>query len=155
MENIKQILLCTLFFSVSLWSQNSEISISDLNLSKNKVAVDGYDLTTYFTQDEPSKGSKKWQSNYKGVFYYFKNESNKLLFDANPDQYTPEFGGWCAYALGAFSKKVEIDPESFTIEEGKLYLFFNGIFNDTREKWLNDHDTLKPKAYSNWNTLIQ
>ncbi|MDA9893730.1 hypothetical protein N9D50_07065 [Flavobacteriaceae bacterium] len=67
MENIKQILLCTLFFSVSLWSQNSEISISDLNLPKNKVAVDGYDLTTYFTQDEPSKGSKKWQSNYKGV----------------------------------------------------------------------------------------
>ena len=34
MEKIKQILLCTLFFSVSLWSQNSEISISDLNLPK-------------------------------------------------------------------------------------------------------------------------
>ncbi|MDA8611714.1 hypothetical protein N9L07_01085 [Flavobacteriaceae bacterium] len=67
MENIKQILLCTLFFSVSIWSQNSEISISDLNLPKNKVAVDGYDFTTYFTQDEPSKGSKKWQSIYKGV----------------------------------------------------------------------------------------
>jgi hypothetical protein len=48
MEKIKQILLCTLLFSVSLWSQNSQISIADLNLPKNKVAPEGYDLTTYF-----------------------------------------------------------------------------------------------------------
>jgi hypothetical protein len=48
MEKIKQILLCTLLFYVSLWSQNSQISIADLNLPKNKVAPEGYDLTTYF-----------------------------------------------------------------------------------------------------------
>jgi YHS domain-containing protein len=155
LKKIKHSFLCLLFLSVSLWSQNSETSVADLNLSKNKVAVEGYDLTTYFTQDVPSKGYKKWQSNYKEVFYYFKNEANKTLFDANPDQYIPEFGGWCAYALGAYSKKVEIDPESFTIEEGKLYLFYNGIFNNTREKWLDDRDVLKPKAYFNWNKLIQ
>ena len=40
-------------FSVLPWSQNSQISIADLNLPKNKVVTDGYDLTTYFTQDEP------------------------------------------------------------------------------------------------------
>ena len=53
------------------------------------------------------------------------------------------------------SKKVKIDPESYTIEEGKLYLFYKGTFNDTREKWLDNHEVLKPKAHSNWKKIIQ
>jgi hypothetical protein len=89
------------------------------------------------------------------VRYYFVNEANKLKFDANPKKFLPEFGGWCAYAIGTHSKKVKIDPESYTIEEGKLYLFYKGAFNDTREKWLDNHEALKPKAHSNWKKIIQ
>ena len=155
---MKKSTLTLLFFlltTASLWSQNYDTSTTDLNLSKNKVAIYGYDLITYLTQEEPSEGSKEWQSNFNGARYYFINEANKLKFDANPNKFLPEFGGWCAYAVGAHSKKVEIDPESFTVEEGKLYLFYNGVFNDTREKWLNNHEALKSKAYSNWKKIIQ
>ena len=141
--------------ATNLWSQNYEVPPTDLNLSKNNVAVDGYDLTTYFTQEKPAEGSKKWQSNIHGVRYYFVNEANKLKFDANPKKFLPEFGGWCAYAIGTHSKKVKIDPESYTIEEGKLYLCYKGAFNDTREKWLDNHEALKPKAHSNWKKIIQ
>jgi len=94
---MKKSTLTLLFFlltTASLWSQNYDTSTTNLNLSKNKVAIDGYDLITYFTQEEPSEGSKEWQSNFNGARYYFINEATKLKFNANPNKFLPEFGGW-------------------------------------------------------------
>jgi len=154
---MKHFLLLFLVPVSLLWAQSPPAAdaISSLhpelfNLTKNKVAVEGYDLTTYFSQDKPLKGTEKWKSSYSGVTFYFANEANKKTFDATPEKFIPEFGGWCAYAIGAYDKKVEINPESYTIEDGKLYLFYKTRFNDTRKKWLNDHQSLKSKAYKNW-----
>lgn len=124
-------------------------------LNSSKVAVDGYDLTAYFTENKAIEGSKKFSTNYQGAIYYFNSEKNKKLFLKNPEKYLPEYGGWCAYAMGAKAEKVSIDPKTFIITDGKLYLFYNSYFNDTSEKWNKNPNELKEKADKNWINTIR
>ena len=56
--------------------------------------------------------------------------------------------------LGIMLKNVEVDPLSYTIENGELYLFYKSYFNDTREKWIKNHDALKQSAEENWQKII-
>ena len=77
------------------------------------------------------KGSKQISTNYDGVNYCFSSAANLTLFKSNPKKYMPQYGGWCAYAMGANAEKVEIDPETSKIKDGKLYLFYNAYFNNT------------------------
>ena len=60
------------------------------------------------------------------------------------------YGGYCAYAMGFDGSLVEIDPETYKIIDGKLYLFYNAYFNNTKTKWDKDEKSLKAKADSNW-----
>jgi hypothetical protein len=87
---------------------------------------------------------------YEGVTYYFSTQNNKDMFVKNPTNYEPQYGGWCAYALGSSNQKVEIDPETFKIVDGKLYLFYNAYFNNTLKSWNKDEASLKSKADKNW-----
>jgi hypothetical protein len=56
--------------------------------------------------------------------------------------------------MGYNGKKVEINPESFSIENNKLYLFYKTIITDTKKKWLKNNQELKMNADQNWNKLI-
>jgi YHS domain-containing protein len=128
---------------------------AQLNIDKNKLAVSGYDLVDYFN-GKASPGNENFLSSYKGANYLFKNEINKRTFEKSPEEYLPQYGGWCAYAMGYNGKKVEINPESFSIENKKLYLFYKTTFTDTKKKWFKSNEKLKSKANQNWNKqLIQ
>ncbi len=86
----------------------------------------------------------------KSEKYYFSSASNRDLFKSQPDKYEPQYGGWCAYAMGSSGEKVEVDPETFRILEGKLYLFYNKFFNNTLNSWLKDEKKFKSQADANW-----
>ena len=79
---------------------------------------------------------------------------NKEEFKKNPAAYEPQYGGWCAYAMGKDGDKVSIDPETFKIVNGKLYLFYNRAFNNTLKSWNKDEPTLKTKADANWQKIF-
>ena len=68
----------------------------------------------------------------------------------NPAKYEPQYGGWCAYAMGAKGEKVSVDPKTYKIVDGKLYLFYNRLFNNTLEDWNENEAKLKNKADANW-----
>ena len=55
----------------------------------------------------------------------------KEVFLKNPTNFEPEYGGWCAYAMGDSGEKVTINPETFKIINGKLYLFYNAFLTNT------------------------
>jgi len=55
--------------------------------------------------------------------------------------------------MGKNGDTISINPEAYTLEDGKLYLFYKNSFTDTRKKWLKNNTNLKPKADSNWNKL--
>ena len=144
------ILLLLLFFVFGKVS----VSTAQQNLSKSKVAVSGYDLVSYHNS-KPVKGVAKYEVTHEDAIYYFKDEVNKKVFQTNPEKYIPQYGGWCAYAMGLNGKKVSINPESYSLEEGKLYLFYKSAFNDTRKKWADNTEELKNKADQNWSDIIQ
>jgi hypothetical protein len=52
--------------------------------------------------------------------------------------------------MGATGEKVDFDPGTFKILNGKLYLFYNKFFNNTLPKWNKDEASLKAKADVNW-----
>jgi hypothetical protein len=53
----------------------------------------------------------------------------------------------------ADGEKVEVDPESFRLLDGRLFLFYDGFFGDTRAKWLKDEAGLLEKADAAWPRL--
>ena len=68
---------------------------------------------------------------------------NKKKFDGNPEKYMPAYGGWCAYAIGATKEKVKINPNTYKIIDGKVYLFYNKNFTNTLKLWNEDEVNLK------------
>nr|WP_214460433.1 YHS domain-containing (seleno)protein [Flavihumibacter fluvii] len=123
------------------------------NLSKG-LAIQGYDPVAYFTQHKAIKGDKKYAASAEAVVYYFSSAGNKELFLKGYKKYEPQYGGWCAYAMGATGEKVEIDPETFKVVEGKLYLFYHSWTNNTLLKWNKEEASLKVKAYKNWQKMV-
>lgn len=144
-----------LFFILLLFGCTSIASAQSLALRQKHfllekgIALSGYDPVSYF-QKNPSKGSKTYVFTQEGVTYQFANLANLETFKKNPSAYEPQYGGWCAYAMGKNGEKVEVNPETYKIVGGKLYLFYNRLFNNTLPDWNEDEANLKKKADSNW-----
>jgi YHS domain-containing protein len=127
----------------------------EFNLSSSTLAISGYDPVAYFTQGKAVKGTATNALVFEGVTYYFSSTQNKETFRTAPSRYEPQYGGWCAYAMGKNGEKVEVDPETFKIVEGKLYLFYNKYFNNTLNSWNKDEIRLRSKADQNWQKLTK
>lgn len=148
-------LFVLLFLAASLVSgaQTSAKRVKEFNL-ENKLALQGYDPVAYFVQKKALKGKKEITATHEGVVYYFASQGNKDLFVKNPSAYEPQYGGWCAYAMGANGEKVEVDPQTFKIVNGKLFLFYNAYFNNTLKSWNKDEANLNKKADASWKKFI-
>jgi len=130
-------------------AQETATRIKHFNLDDH-LAIQGYDPVAYFKQNSAVKGRKEFAVYYMGITYYFSSAVNKEEFKKNPAQYEPQYGGWCAYAMGSKGEKVAIDPKTYKITNGKLYLFYNKFFNNTLTDWNKDEIRLKEKADVNW-----
>lgn len=140
--------------SIAMFSQNNAKRITQFNLD-NKVAIQGYDPVAYFKQNKAIKGKDDFKASYMGVTYKFSSATNKDVFIKNPTVFEPQFGGWCAFAMGDSGDKVKINPETFKIIDEKLYLFYNAFFNNTLKRWNEDEINLKAKAENNWKRIYK
>lgn len=123
------------------------------NTNKKGFAADGYDVVAYF-EDKATEGEKAFVTEIEGVKYKFSSAENLKKFKANPKKYQPQYGGWCAYAIGAKNEKVDINPKTFEIRDGKLYLFYNSWGINTLKLWNEEGaEVLKKKADENWRKL--
>ena len=150
----RRIILVALLFNGlhTIYAQTDAQRKRDYNLDDG-IALEGYDPVSYFSND-PKEGKSSIQYTYKGVTYRFANAANLQAFKSNPEKYEPAYGGWCAYAMGASGEKVKIDPETFKVINGKLYLFYNFWGNNTLKDWNKDEKNLKAKGDQHWNTII-
>lgn len=142
-------------FMGNSFAQSDEVRKKEFNIERSGLALDGYDPVSYFTQGEAVHGKKDIALTFREVVYRFSSIENRDLFKGHPDRYEPQYGGWCAYAMGANGEKVEVDPETFKIVDGKLYLFYNKFFNNTLESWNKDEVHLKLNADKTWSQFIQ
>ncbi|WP_139957126.1 YHS domain-containing (seleno)protein [Flavicella sediminum] len=123
------------------------------NTNKKGFAADGYDVVAYF-EDKATEGEKAFVTEIEGVKYKFSSAENLKKFKANPKKYQPQYGGWCGYAIGAKNEKVDINPKTFEIRDGKLYLFYNSWGINTLKLWNEEGaEVLKKKADENWRKL--
>lgn len=116
---------------------------------EDKLAIEGYDPVSYF-QKKPKEGSSSIRVKYLGITYQFSSEVNKKIFNQNPENYLPQYGGWCAFAMGDKGEKVEIDPETYKIVNGKLYLFYNAYFTNTLTSWNKSEQKFLIQANQKW-----
>ncbi len=154
MKQLLASLLLLLMTQATAFSQTAALRSKQFNLEKNNLAIKGYDPVSYFTQNKAVKGKKELAVQIDGVTYHFSTVENKELFKKNYTAYEPQYGGWCAYAMGAKGEKVEVDPETFKLINGKLYLFYNSFFNNTLKSWNKDENNLKAKADNNWKNIF-
>lgn len=120
---------------------------------ENKLAIHGYDPVSYIEQKKAVKGKKEFAVNVNGAIYYTSSEKNKELLKKDPAKYEPIYGGWCAFAMGDDGEKVEINPTTFKVIDGKTYLFYNKLFTNTLNSWNKNEDKLKKQADQNWKKI--
>ncbi len=144
-----------LLIALSLSAQTAQVRTSNFNLAKGNLGTNGYDPVAYFTQNKAVEGKKELAVAFQGIIYYFSSNENKEAFKKDPAKYEPQYGGWCAYAMGSSGEKVGVDPETFKIKDGKLYLFYNKYFNNTLKSWNKDEANLHYKADANWAKIVK
>jgi YHS domain-containing protein len=143
---MKRILFAFLFISSITFAQQ------DYNTKKGAIA-NGYDVVEYFN-NKAAKGSKKISTIFDGVKFLFSTKENLAMFNKSPEKYVPQYGGYCAYAIGKSSEKVSINPKTFEIRDGKLYLFYNAWGTNTLKMWTDENPKkLKEQADVNWKKL--
>ncbi len=155
MKSFPLLALYLFLLPAMLWAQDPQHRKAHFNL-KNGIAIKGYDPVAYFTQSKAVKGKKELGAvSHAGIVYYFATAENKEAFKKSPASYEPQYGGWCAYAMGSDGSKVEIDPETFKIIDGKLFLFYNRFLTNTLTSWNKDEKNLHQKADANWIKIYQ
>lgn len=153
MKTIAAVFIALFAISVAAQAQSPETRKKEFNL-ENGLAIQGYDPVAYFTQNKAVKGQAANAFTYKNATYRFATAANRDAFQKSPEKFEPQYGGWCAYALGATGEKVEIDPETFKIIDGKLFLFYHTFINNTLPKWNKDQANLHKKADAGWMKFV-
>jgi YHS domain-containing protein len=110
------------------------------------TAIEGYDPGAYFHEGRPIDGQSAFAHDWMGVTWYFASAENRDLFAADPDRYAPQYGGYCAWAVGQ-GYTATIDPEAWRIIEGKLYLNYS---KDVQAQWARDIPGNIARGDANW-----
>ena len=116
----------------------------------NNIVMRGIDVVSCYNTKTAQKGNKEIFSMHNGVKFLFSNESNKVLFDGNPEKFMPAVGGYCIVAA-AFGKVEDVDDMHFGVYNGKLYFNRN---KKASEMWNKDKEKLTAQGESMWPCLV-
>jgi YHS domain-containing protein len=86
------------------------------------LAMKGYDPVAYFTDGKATPGSSAFSHIWDGVRYQFASAAHRDLFAADPARYAPQFSGSCTASM-ANGLRIEGNPETWVIADGRLFLF--------------------------------
>jgi enamine deaminase RidA (YjgF/YER057c/UK114 family) len=105
-----------------------------------RLAISGYDPVAYFTDGKPVPGQSELEFRWHNARWRFASTVHRDSFAGNPDRYAPQYDGYCAVGVTgvdfAAPHKDTVDPEIWTIIDGKLYLAHGGgpLWDEWREK---------------------
>jgi YHS domain-containing protein len=124
-------------------------SADPVNKDGSGVAIKGYDPVAYFTQSKPVKGSAAFTHQWMGATWRFASAENRDQFAREPEKFAPKYGGYCAYGVSQ-GHTAPIDPEAWTIIEGKLYLNYS---QGVKKTWSGDIPKYVDLAEKKWPEL--
>lgn len=146
------LLALPLFWAPVLFAASETVNADD------GLGAGGYDLVAYF-DGKAVEGKAEHSTEVGGVTYRFSSAENRAKFEANPQKYLPKYGGYCAYAM-LDGDKVDVNPRSFKVIDGQLYLFYDGFWGDTLKKWNKMLDKrpeaeLIEQADGHWKKIVE
>ena len=129
-----------------------------INTLKNSVfggrtdtAINGYDTVAYFSDNKPVKGQDGFVTDWMGAKWKFASQAHLDLFKTNPEKYAPQYGGYCAFGVSQ-GYLVKVEPDQFTIREGKLYLNYDAT---VQTKWKADQAGFIKEADDKFSALLK
>jgi YHS domain-containing protein len=114
------------------------------------VGAGGHDVVSFFT-GTPTEGKAEFTTEWKGATWRFASAENLAAFQAAPEKYAPQYGGYCAYGVSQ-GYAVKGVPEAWTVDGGKLYLNYS---LDVRDKWKADIPGYVETANSKWPKVLE
>jgi len=124
----------------------SQTATLAFNTDTNGAALRGFDAVAYFAANNAVKGDAKYEYVWNGAKWFFSSEENLKMFQANPEAYAPQFGGYCSFAVSE-GYTADGDPEAWKVVDGKLYLNYN---KQLKQKWEQDQSERIERGKSNW-----
>jgi YHS domain-containing protein len=117
-----------------------------VNTTAENVAVKGFDTVAYFVENGAVKGNPQYEFVWNGAKWFFASAENLEKFKANPEQYAPQFGGYCSFAVSK-GYTADGDPNAWKVVDGKLYLNYN---QKVKEMWEKEQEQRIKDGEKNW-----
>ncbi len=114
------------------------------------IGLAGFDPVSFFEGNAPKNGSPMIRASYGGATYLFADEHSQSKFESNPERYTPQYGGFCAYGV-SLGILLPVDITTAQVRNGKLYLNVN---SEILEKFNQDFSGSVNQANKNWPKLF-
>jgi YHS domain-containing protein len=127
----------------------SAAALDPVHQSWRGIAIDGTDPVAYFAEGKPTPGSAEFEQQWNGATWRFASAANRDLFRADPERYAPQYGGYCAWAVG-HGYTASSDPEAWSIVDGKLYLNYS---RDVQAQWAPEKQEWIRAGDENWPKL--
>ena len=147
LKNIIAIAVSTLVLAIS--AQAAELVNT---AGASGIAVSGYDTVAFFTDKKPVNGDPSFSAKYQGATYIFASKEHKELFDASPEKYLPQCGGFCAFGVSVNALFPVDIVNTWQVREGKLYFNLNKSILKSFNK---DFEGNVAKAEKNWPGLVE
>ena len=116
-----------------------------------RVMLQGADVVAYFTEGKYQPGSAQHKSDYEGVSFHFASADHKAKFDQAPQNYLPQYGGYCANGI-AYGIPWGGDADTWKMIDGKLYIFGG---QGSMDAFLLDEKTNLALAQKYWAEEVQ
>ncbi|WP_170519129.1 YHS domain-containing (seleno)protein [Ruegeria atlantica] len=129
------------------WAASPEVNLGYFN----KLAMNGYDVMTYWQGGDPQKGDPEITAQHNGATWVFLSEEHRQVFLSDPVKYAPQYGGYCAYAASQ-NAVADVDPFAWRIWDEKLYLNYSP---QVRRIWASDIDANIEKANEFWPDMLK
>ena len=117
-----------------------------VNVDSRGVMLDGYDVVELCKKNEVP-GTYKHTAQYQGATYQFTSDANKKMFEADPANYAPQYGGHCAVSTSMGM----LEPghvSTWSIVNDKLYVQRNAKAKGMWES--RGAQMFIPNADKNW-----
>ena len=117
---------------------------------RSKLALDGYDPVAYFKTGKAQKGNPAHAVRWVGADWHFASAENKAAFEASPQAFAPQYGGYCAWAVSE-GYTAKGDPNIWRIVDNKLYLNYNA---SVQKGWETDIPGRVARGDQNWPIVL-
>jgi hypothetical protein len=124
----------------------ASVAADKVNRNWRGLALDGYDPVAYFTENRPVKGDPAITAIHAEATYRFASTANRDRFLQAPQQFLPQYGGFCAWAVSR-GYTADTDPLAWRIVDGRLFLNYN---QDVQKKWAEDVEGNIRRGDANW-----